>query len=343
MNESQMIDPSLLNLYDYTFQQNENTLTLNLEYPETFNPKALEINHVDNTLEIGVHDEIPIVCGTLYSSFKPDPKIEYGPTKTTIIFEKSTPEKWNILISAPYPGREEGYNIDPKSAFIIYQFLFSTNNQENQEAGLNYLSISASMGFPPSLKIFASYLMNSEEHRSIGLNYMTIAASRYKDLEAMNTCGAIYSLSEHGKEIGLRFLSSAIESGFAPAFITMAQLLSPFSSLDYPEKDAQKAKEFLEDGLKIEESAEAYHELALIYQNGTEEMKPNQEQALRLQEKAVALDKNTPPLPEKKILLKAAKETVSTKTRAGIGIITLAFIGIVGYSIYKNLHKSDSE
>ena len=336
-----MIDPNLKRLYDYVFSQTEETLNISLRHPITFNPHSIEVHITEKTIEMGVSDEIPILCGSLFAPLEDNPEWIYGDTETQLILKKKQPQKWDIIITSI--ASSTNYKIDPKSAFLIYTVLSRVGSEEEQPDAFNYLSLSAQYGFPPSLREFGKILLNSPNNKTLGLGYLETAANHYQDQDSLVTLGLIYSLSERNKPKGLQYLKEAIDLQYAPAFTTLAELLSPYSTLQYPEKNVNEAKRFLEDSLKIEETASAYHQLALIALYGTEDNPPNEEKAKELQEKAMKLDDLVPPLPDKKTLLASTnsldKQKTSTAEKIAIGLTTVSLIAAAGYAIFRQIHK----
>lgn len=317
-----MINPDYQLAYEWDFKQNQEMLLIGIALPDNVDSGSInyELSKENRAIKIVLDQEPPILSGILLHDIG-DVVREEGEQMVFFKLQKLEPVEWNVIIKSPIP---EQNIIDPKSAFILYQL----NIIKDSKKKLGILLKSAVMGYTPALKE-AAQIFILEGDIEQGIKFYTAAANKYNDAESYYEL-AMINLKGGDRENGLLQMNQSANLGFAKANIYLGMLYSPFSSIDYENKDARKALTELAIGLKKISDASAYHEMSLIYLNGSSEVKQDKKLAKIFQEKAHEIN------PNYELLLIDKTELVHIAIGLGVGF--LAF-GAVFYLIVKRNKK----
>lgn len=325
-----MIPSELSNMYEYAFDQDDESVTVTIPLKPSFDPKRLQVQLSENKdgLMVNIQDiEVPVIaCGFPY----PVTSIETKSTSTefTIQLNKAEKHKWAALCDDYYPGTED---VDPLSAFTIFK-LFSSSSDENKSCNAIYFfDMSVKMGYLPALKqAYLKYSDDPTKSQEVE-NWMKIAAERYGDIRSMITLGTKMAKHPDTQKEAMELFQKALDSGDVDAETCMGKMYSPCSDFCWDEKDAAKAFSIFTTVIQIKEDPIALHELAKLYLNGIG-VKQNIKMARQLQKRAKRVNKYTPKLPK----TKQAKIALATVITVGsVAVIT----GLVFYCMIRRRNK----
>ena len=342
------IEPTYLTLFDYGYSQTEEAVEVVFSHEKSFNPHSIKFDFdptsSENSICVTIPDQPPIFCGDLYGPLSGIEEIYANDETTKLILKKKTPNDWPVIIQSIHSIKKI---IDPKSAFLIFACL-SQIPPEVQSPGkqnmMLFLKLSAHMCFPPALRILGQLYIGENEQFNEGFSLIRLASEKYNDLEATSQLGQIFSLSsdENARKNGMILLQQAAKSGDQSAMIHIGQLLSPFSSFEWFEKDGLKALKIFQAALEVEPNPLIYHEMAKIYYYGCEGVKQDIAEAQIFQNKAKEQDPRIEDLTSK-IEKQKDQDSKSLGSKIAMGTLTIGVLGLFGYYIMKKLMNDNDD
>jgi hypothetical protein len=320
------ISPSLQEIYDWKFEQPDpRTVNIIIRFPEDFNPKALKFqkNEDFSTFKATIEGySVPVISGELT-----EPVLDYETIinseecTLTLSFKKETDTTWKYLIKNFIPGTKE---IDPHSAFVIMQ----TEHQEDENKhGFDddtleeFLQIGMQHGYLPALLFGIDNLADEPESVNEYLVLLDVACRIYRSPVAAFKLG-VYLLSHGDPNNGFVHLAYAARAGIGMAYSLMGQCISPYSGVDFLEKNAKQALILLEKVIEQQDEPIALYEAAQIYNKGADGVPRDKVKARDYWERAHALNNKLPPLKEK-------------RKNVLIGASIAASLAFIGYSTYR--------
>ena len=339
------IEPQYQSLYNWDFEDLDSYILIKIKIIEGFLLNSLNlILNEDKSSIIFKYDEIhpPIIAGLLFNSIK-DYKLEFTNENIELkLFKKKKDiEKWPFLI------KDTDINlkmIDPFSSYIL--FMTASENQDPQiiEVGLQFLDISISFGYVPSLITGYSLLINNPSTIENALNLIIEAADIYNNHLACYQLGLYYLI--HGnnlknEEAFKYFEKSSENSKFFLSKSLMSSLLNPLSKNCLKNPNIELSLKLIQEVLNIQNDEPiVLHEYAkyLFYGIGVEK---NINKALELQKKALELNNETPNLESYEEIY---KDLFKNKSKINISKITIIFGTLIAtsfffYNIYKKINK----
>lgn len=343
-----MIPKNLQSLFNWTFDQNQEEFYITFEYPETFNPQCIEIKLSSQATSILVYaaDRVPILAGHLVMPIKYINKV-FRDGKYVISLGKTTPLATPFLINTLH---EELRSIDPKSAFILFQHLCASENQEEIQSGTIMLQASAQAGYVPAMQVLASIYLDTPNTSQQGFILLKRAADIYDDPMSSFQVGIIYM--SHGNQNGEYYLQKAAKLGFVPAHLSLGQFYSPLTEFKFDGKDPKRAREEFSAVVDSGEDLDAaYIELAKLLRAGlggpkdearaaeleakAEEIRKKEEQN-KIQNPNTITENPQPPVPGSE----AEDDMPPVQNRGLIIGASLAAIGAFAYAVYRRVKNS---
>lgn len=332
-DSSKTINPSLQQIYDWKFEQTDpHTVKIIIQYPPDFNPKAIKTqkNEDFSTFKVTIDGySIPVIMGELTEPCL-DCEISVDAEKYifTIIFKKESETKWKYLIKNFVPGTT---SIDPHSAFTLVQEeqKLDENEQNFDDDTLSlFLQLGMQQGYLPALLFGIDQVADDEDSRNEYLTLLDVAVRVYRSPIAAFKLG-VYLLSHGEPNKGFIHLAQAANAGIGMAYSIMGQCVSPFSGVEFPEKNAKQALMILEKVIEKKDEPIALYEAAQIYNEGAEDVPRNKAKADEYWKRAHAINDKLPPL-----------KAHHNNALVSIGIAAgLAFIGYSAYIIFAKKSK----
>lgn len=263
------INPHYQSLYNYNIDQNEDQITITIKVPEGFDTNTISIK-CENTdyqkyaLTVNIPNELPFICGSLYSEIFPESVKTSIDTKKSkdkneiyynIAFQKRIKLTWPTLITDKHPIRDE---IDPMSSYLLFTNQSKSATEEDKINEQENIIYAVECGLPIATRTYSKLLYeNNEKEKAIDLLKSTV--SEYNDLDAMCQLGRfLFFWKEETKKEGLNFLKRASKLGKKEVNGLIGQILSPFSDYKYENKDPKAAVHYLK--LALETSNEDDYE-----------------------------------------------------------------------------------
>ena len=263
------IDPKLLDTYLWLPEnEDKESITILFKAPETVSLDSIkyELREDGDAIFVGIEGQQPFFAGTLFKKAKEiSHSVEDGIIRLKII--KAEPQDWDQIIQAPL---KESIVIDPKSAFVISQYLFAViegiaqQEKTGEKVDLeqfkniattahNYLKIAVAARFPDALVNAASITLNSssENKEKDAAILLTIAADEYNLPNAHFLLGLILIQKEDTVVSSIPHFQAAYDGGILDALNALGEIYSPEQTPHISDEDAKKAAEYFEEVLRV--------------------------------------------------------------------------------------------
>ncbi|OHT07471.1 hypothetical protein TRFO_24288 [Tritrichomonas foetus] len=285
------ISPEYSFLYEYKFEEDANAIDIHIPFPSSFDTSKIKAKISDDHKVISVtlsqKGHAPILKGELPNPVK---SIQTKREKNELIvrLDKCTPLTWNYIIEDFYPNTE---TMDPQSVYRKYKRLL----KEDPSMAKPFLEMAVQYGYSPALiHMYKDIIAKGDE--DVAISYLEQAARKYADTKAMYLYAKYLERSPETVEESYCLFERAASTGDLRAKLECAKIKSPCSGIVYEKKDDNLALTLLKEIVSADENnAEALHELAKMIRNG-KGTKKSKKLAIELQNKALAINPNTPPL-----------------------------------------------
>ena len=360
------IPMDLYKLYMYDIEQNDEfTDIIFTDWPSTFNTDSIQISleDIDDKKAISVEFDPsvpPLLEGVLQEQIE-SAELQKTESKIILHLKKVNKEPWNgLLIIKEHPKTKR---FDPLSMFTLGLILISNPNQpKEQELGFNIIAHCADQAFPPAMNELAVILINTRDEQSTqhGLQILKALCDQYNFAPSDYQLGSL--LLQSNPDEAVEYIKKAADSGFSPAILLYAFLLSPYSQtpIKTPKNPAEAVtylNKFISEETEGNDKALALHELALLYYNGAEGVPQDQEKATSLQSEAKAI---TPEIPELMIgkevtpipmqaqrsnnaAIQSNSEDLSSGEIALIVGSTIGVLAAIGYGLYRYFKRHNNK
>ena len=343
------IDPKLLDTYLWLPEnEDKESVTILFKAPESvdLNTIKYELKEDGDAIFVGIEGMQPFFAGTLFKKAKEiTHTVQDGLIRLKII--KDEPVDWDQIIQAPL---KESVVIDPKSAFVLSQYLFAVietmaqQEQHGEKVDLesfqtiattahNYLKIAVAARYPDALINAASITLSSksENKEKDAAILLTIAAEEYHLPNAHFLLGLILIQKDDTVMSSIPHFQAAYDGGILDALNALGEIYSPEQTPHIPNEDAKKAAEYFEEVLKVNpEHSFALMNMARLLAAG-KGVEKNIAKAKEYQKKALELN---PELESFEI----EEGDKKTWIAAGAATAVAAAAGVAAYNILKK-HK----
>ena len=244
-----MINPSEIFLYDYTLLDGEDFIDVRLKVSPFYNCNSIKIEIKEDKKTIRIKSEnsqIPFVCGTMFGEIESySQSFEEG-----LVFHLIKKEKgfWPLFIVT---NDTQTLEIDPKSAYILYDQFQKSENKDLQDQGvvMQYLAFSARAGFVPSMRLYGKMLAMKANTLSEGINMLELGYQLYQDAECEFNLALVLTQLPGKKKRALDLMKEAANAGLPDAMVACGEFYSPLSNLIYDNKDVDQAIKWFNKGL----------------------------------------------------------------------------------------------
>jgi hypothetical protein len=282
-----LIEPDLQGAYDWSFSQTDTSVTVSFTFPATFNLSCVraDLNASKSAISVVVPNSPPLLHGRLVEPVAGVICASDNPTHTVrVTLAKSLPEPWPLVVSTGHPNAQ---TIDAKSAFLIWSALMASQQAELVPTAMDYLRLSADVGFVPALTTFARLCLGHKTAHAHGIEMLNIAANRYHDVAS--TAQLAYFLVLDGNRDGFAILEQAAEAGSPDAHFFLGKLLSPVCTEQWSPKNGPQAMKHLQMSTDIRGNYLASCEIARLLWAGCDGIPQDRQRAKALYSQAQEL------------------------------------------------------
>ena len=324
------INPALEMVYEWKMKQEDpHKIIIDFEYPADFNPNAINVklSPEKDCLMVEIKDEeIPVIYGLLTEPVTDfTTQINKKELKFSLELQKDTDTKWKTVIKNRAPNSK----IDPHSAYDI--FLLYQENPENspysEDEISNFLQTSLLQSYIPAMLFGIENLEGDKENEQQLLVLLDIASRIYNNPVANFKYG-LFLIQHNQQTAGFTYLSKAARAGIGIALSLMGQMMSPYSGVNFPNKNASQALQMFEAVISKTDEPIALYEAAKIYLNGAEDVKIDEIKAEEYYQRAIVKQPNLPPL----------KQQVQTESKV-FKALTVSAALVAGASLFYGVYK----
>ena len=338
-----MIPKNLVSLYNWEFKDSPKEASIVFEFPDNFNPASIEytLNKTNDSVLVTMQQSVPILCGYLYEkAVKISHKLEQN--KFTILIEKEKKGEWPMMVKSIHSDIKA---IDPKSAFICFQVLSASENEESGKWAFQMLQNSARHGYMDAIYVYSSIMFDTKGKEESALNCLLLGTEVYDDPLCHFQIGILFVTKKNDPESALFHLKKAADNGIMIANFSIGQIYSPISTVKYNKKDPKMALDYFikipenerSPGL-LSELAEYYEKGIGVKQNKALAQKYREEAEIRLQEVSGIPNTNRTEQPVNKLVEEEAKENETNKKNTTLIVAaTAAIASAIGFIVYRKL------
>ena len=332
-------------MYNYDIVTENGVTRLVFPIAKGYDTSKIKVELTENggSICIGEEGYAPFLCGKLPREIeKTEMEVKDGKCSIQLKTKEQVEENWNLAIVAPH---EESKLIDPMSAFVLFNALVETaQNQKSEElfnAGVTFLQISAAQGFiPASLQL--AQLLSQGNNKEAAEKILKDSFERYGNPQVALRIGHMFfNDTENGERVkeAEKYFKFAYENddSIYHAKSLHGLILSPHSNVVFDKKDAVKAKQLFEEALSAEgKDIVALTGLSILLYYGADGVEKNQGFALELNEKAREISPVVPSLPVPEPEPKPVQTPIKAIIGCAAGITTVA---VIGFFIYRKMSK----
>ena len=327
MDPIEPIDQRYAEMYIWTLvSKSFKEATIKIPIAQGVDPSIIkcELSLDKESLAVYYPNHPPFVSGCSFIPFESaTPEIVDGFYEVHLVASQT--HNWDILFTSPHKYTQI---LDPLSSFSLFHLIqnIHDNSNESNELAYNLIYSTAEIGFAPAILAIAD-LMQKQKKYDAAFQYLSDKFITVKHpLIAFRLALINYQLdTEDGYKNAFEYCQVALQD---PAISQVRSILglyySPLSRVPFHDKNAQKAAEYFQEALKInEEEIIALQHFPLLLYTGTG-IKKNRKLARELNQRCRNLDANVPTLEQS---LKAIEPLLPPKTS------TAAIIGIAAASV----------
>ncbi|OHT15847.1 hypothetical protein TRFO_13664 [Tritrichomonas foetus] len=241
----QKINPDYVKLYQYSWDQHDNSLEVKFNIPESisFDQVQIELTHENSCFCGRVEGEIPFFAGLLWEPVESFERIENEENHTILLkITKKNETEWYQIFHGPIT---DSTIIDPFTSFQLG--VLCLKDPEYQISGSQMIGYAAAICFPPALVFSASVASeNNKEEEAIKLYKI---AAEYHSTQAMFALGMI-SVKNGDLSAAFEHFQHSAEEGNLDAKICLGELYSPLEEPRIEQENAEKAVQIFQEVLE---------------------------------------------------------------------------------------------